>query len=53
LWLADAISRELLREDGHWPEVKAKVRPLLHGQGVTRYDELYQLADAAAAVRAA
>jgi len=47
--LADAISHELLREDGPWPGIKSKVRPLLHRQGMTRYDEIYQLADAMAA----
>ncbi len=40
--IALAISRELLRENGHWPTVKAKVRGLAS-------DELYRLADAAAA----
>ena len=40
--MAVAISRELLREDGHWPAVKAKVRGLAS-------DELYQFADVAAA----
>lgn len=47
--LADAINHELLREDGHWPGVKAKVRPILERRGTTRYDEVYQLADAMAA----
>ena len=47
--LADAISHELLREDGHWPDVKRKVRPVLEQRGMTRYDEVYQLADAMAA----
>ena len=47
--LADVISHELLRKDGHWSDVKAKVRPVLERRGMTVYDEVYQLADAMAA----
>ena len=46
--LADAIGHELLREDGHWPAVKAKVRGTLTG-GLRPISDLYQLADVAAA----
>jgi len=46
--ITDAICHELLRKDGHWPDVKAKVRELL-GDDVCRLDELHQLADAASA----
>ena len=46
--MAFAIGRELMRADGHWPDVKAKVRGLL-GAECRRLDELYQLADVAAA----
>ncbi len=46
--LADAIVHEFVREEGAWPAVKEKVRGLL-GSDVRRLDELYQLADVAAA----
>ena len=46
--MAHAIGHELMRKDGHWPEVKARVRELL-GSDCRCLDELYQLADAAAA----
>ncbi len=46
--ITDAISHELLREGGHWPAVKAKVRELL-GSDARCLDELHQLADAASA----
>ena len=46
--MAFAIGRELMRTDGHWPDVKAKVRGLL-GSDCRRLDGLYQLADVAAA----
>lgn len=46
--MALAIKRELLRQEGHWPAVKAKIREML-GPDHPRLDELYQLADVAAA----
>ena len=46
--MALAIGHELIQKDGHWPAVKAKVRDLL-GSDCRRLDELYQLADVAAA----
>jgi len=46
--MAHAIALELVRKDGHWPAVKERVRGLL-GNDVRHLDELYQLADVAAA----
>lgn len=46
--LAAAVARELLREEGAWPEIKSKVRATLHSQGPTPFNDLYRLADVAA-----
>jgi hypothetical protein len=46
--MAHAITLELLRKDGHQPAVKEKIRGLL-GDNVQHLEELYQLADLAAA----